>query len=175
MLTISGALRAVDGFFQPESRDDALALDSPVQFDRTLVGRLVAAHEALNARFAQLLCLLDSNPVAAANATEECAVRLHELRRMEAIWLYPVIARGVDGDAAARMQLMRLRMVLLTLARRTMRQLDELMQAIRSGAQPKSAAERVSTPLAEYLRRSAFEVYPLYSLVGSNVAGTRAA
>jgi hypothetical protein len=170
MLTIAGALRAVDDFFQPAPVGPAVALHTPVQFDRALIRRLLHDHEALNARFAHLVCLIDTDVAAAVDAAGDCINRIHELRRSESTWLYPVIACGIDADPAARAQLMQLRLVMLTLARHAMRELENLVRAVREHDQPHAAAERASAPLAEYLRRSASEIYPLYDRMGARTA-----
>ena len=113
---------------------------------------------------------------AAIDAAGDCINRIHELRRSESTWLYPVIACGIDADPAARTQLMQLRLVMLTLARHAMRELEDLVRAVREHDQPHAAAERASAPLAEYLRRSASEIYPLYDLMGArNAPAARAA
>lgn len=174
MLTFADAVRALDQFFQPETEADstvrAASVAPAVTFDRALVPRLMALHETLNAKFAHLVCALDNDKVAAAAALAACVGQLHELRRIETVSLYPVIGRGIDADPAARTQLMQLRMVLLVQFRRLLRLFDELAQAIHAGSYARHEAERVSQPLAEYLRRCEFEVYPLYALVDGRIA-----
>lgn len=170
MLTFAGALRAVDDFLQPAPARAAVALHTPVQFDPALIRRLLTDHEALNACFAHLVCLIDTDVAAAVGAAGDCINRIHELRRSESTWLYPVIACGIDADPAARAQLMQLRLAMLTLARQAMRALEELVRAVREHDQPYAAADRASAPLAEYLRRSAGEIYPLYDLMGTRTA-----
>jgi hypothetical protein len=143
-----------------------LTLDTRVGFDAGLVPRLTAGHGELNARFAALLCRLDHDPQAAVNAIRDCANRLHELRRTEALWLYPVIAHGVEHDEGARRQLAQLRLVMLALTRRLVRRFERLLQAIVSGTPAQAAAEDVSVVLAEYVQRNEAEIYPLYDLTG---------
>jgi len=147
-----------------------LALHTPVQYDRALVAHLLAAHEALNARFAVIVCDIEREPAAVADVVRRCAEQLHDLRRSEAIWLYPVIASGVDADAAARRQLLQLRLSMLTHARRTLRLFDELSSAIENGAAVHPLIDELSTSLAEYLHRSEREIHPLYTLVGTRRA-----
>lgn len=168
MLTLSGAVRAIDSFLQTPAPPESLDLHTPVRFDTTLMPRLLAAHEALNAHFATIVCQLDNDPAAAAAANRECLGQFHELRRTESIWLYPVIARAVDDDDAARGRLMELRLVTLALARRALRCFDALAHAIASGGETQAAAEHLSQALAEYLRRSETEIYPLYGLMNLN-------
>jgi len=154
-----------------------LALDTRVRFDPGLVPRLIAGHGELNARFATLLCRLHDDPQAAVCAISDCASRLHELRSTEALWLYPVIARGVDYDEDARRQLARLRLVMLALTRRVVRCFDRLLQAMVNGTPTRVAAADLSVVLAEYVQRNEAEIYPLYSLMGmqQNQTAPRAA
>jgi hypothetical protein len=149
---------------------DPLALHTPVQFDRTLVSRLLGAHEALNARFAALVVELDRDAPATLPAVDACAEQLHELRRSESMWLYPVLARCVQDDTDARAQLVQLRLNMLTGARRIFRHFEELTAALRTGSDFRAAAGRLSAALAEYLRRNETEIYPLYDFVGARVA-----
>ena len=147
--------------------DQILALHTRVNFDAGLLARLTAGHGELNARFATLLCHLDDDPQAAVCAVRDCASRLHDLRRTEALWLYPVIARGLEYDEDARRQLARLRLVMVALTRRIVRQFEQLLQAIVDGTPTGAAADDVSALLAEYVRRNDTEIYPLYKLMGS--------
>ena len=175
MLTFSGAVRAIDNFLNAGTAgEEAIDLYTPVHFDPALMPRLIAAHEALNARFATLVCLLDRNDAQAAEVVRECLKQFQQLRRAEAIWLYPVIAHAVDEDDAARGRLTELRLVTLTLARRTLRCFEALVQAIDRGGLTVAAADELSRALAEYLRRSETEIYPLYGLM-SLLPGRRSA
>jgi len=146
---------------------ERLSLDTPVHFDAGLLARLMAGHGELNARFATLLCRLDDDPQAAVCAIRDCASQLHELRRTEALWLYPVIAHGVQYDEDARRQLARLRLVMVALTRRVVRCFDNLLQGIVNATPTQAAAEDVSALLAEYVQRNEAEIYPLYSLMGT--------
>ncbi len=144
---------------------EILTLDTRVRFDAELLPRLTAGHGELNARFAALLCRLDNDPQEAVCAIRDCATRLHELRRTEALWLYPVIAYGVQYDEDARRQLAQLRLVMLSLTRRLVRRFEQLLQAIVSGTPAQAAADDASVVLAEYVRRNEAEIYPLYNLM----------
>jgi hypothetical protein len=170
MFKFAKSMRAV-----PSS--EMLGLDTRVRFDPELLARLIAGHGELNARFATLLCRLDDDPQAAVGAIRDCAGRLHQLRRTEALWLYPVIAHGVEYDEDARRQLTRLRLVMVALTRRVIRRFESLLQAIINGTPTHAAAEDVSVVLAEYVQRNEAEIYPLYSLMGvrQNHAGPRVA
>lgn len=170
MFKFATAMRAV-----PSGKP--LALDTRVQFDAGLLARLIAGHGELNARFAALVCRLEDDPQAAVCAIRDCARQLHELRRTEALWLYPVIARGVDSDTDARRQLARLRLVMVALTRRVVRCFERLLQAIVDGTPTRAAADEVSAVLAEYVQRNEAEIYPLYSLMGTqrNYAAPRVA
>ncbi len=145
---------------------EILALDTRVHFDAGLLARLIAGHGELNARFAALLCRLDDDPQAVVCAIRDCASHLRDLRRTEALWLYPVIARGLEYDDDARRQLARLRLVMVALTRRVVRRFEELLQAILDGTPTRAAANDVSAVLAEYVQRNEAEIYPLYQLMG---------
>ena len=152
---------------------EILTLDTRVHFDAGLPTRLIAEHGELNARFATLLCRLDDDPQAAVCAIRDCASRLHELRRTEALWLYPVIARGLEYDEDARRQLARLRLVMIALTHRVVRCFDRLLQAIVNGTPTRVAAADTSVVLAEYVQRNEAEIYPLYSLMGMQQSDAR--
>lgn len=145
----------------------AVALDTPVRFDPELVGRLLAEHRALNAQFADAIPHLGGDRDVAERAVRGCTERLVEVRRTEALWLYPVIARAIEGDNDAQQQFLRLRLVMLRLARRVLRLFDELTQAIRAGVDIGATADRAAESLAEYWVRNNAEIYPIYDLVGA--------
>ena len=156
-------------------RPDSLNFVGPVEFDPQLTTRLLDMHEALNARFAKVLCMVESDPASAAAEIQECIKALQDLRRREAAWLYPFIAARVDDDIAARRQLMQLRVGMLAESRATLRQLDELSEALAAGAPFRTAADLVSASMADYLRRNETEIYPLYNLIGNHPAAARSA
>ena len=174
MLTFAGAVRVIDNLLQPKLPHDTLDFHTPVQFDPALMPRLAAAHEALNARFATLLCQIDELASGTGEIARECLKQFQELRRAESIWLYPVIAHGIGDDDAARARLTELRLVTLALARRTVRCFDVLIKAIDTGAPAREAADELSRALAAYLRRGETEIYPLYGLMSLPAAGRNA-
>lgn len=165
MFNIAKAMQVLDEIWNARPAGMALTWNSPVQFDPSLVARLVAQHEALNARFAALVGELGNDPEVAERAVRACADELHELRRSEALWLYPVIARGFAPDPISRRLVWQSRLVMLGLARRVLRRFDELARAIRSGTEISAAADHVTKALAEYQRRNETEMYPLYNLM----------
>jgi hypothetical protein len=139
--------------------------NTSVQFDATLVARLVAQHDELNARFATAVDQLDKDPETAERTVRECADQLHDLRRIEALRLYPVIARSFGPDPAAQQLASQSRLAMMGLVRRVLRLFDELVRAIRNGAEIPAAAHRVATALTEYRRRNEGEMYPMYDLM----------
>jgi hypothetical protein len=149
----------------------ALNWTTPVHFDATLVVRLVDQHRELNVRFAELVAEIDSNPQTAGDlqvltcAVRDCANQLHDLRRAEALWLYPVIAREFATDATARRLFWQARLVMLGLARGLLRRFDELAEALQQGSETRAAADQVTKAFAEYRRRNEAEMYPLYDLM----------
>jgi hypothetical protein len=160
----------------------ALTWTTPVHFDATLVMRLVDQHRELNLRFAELVAEIDGNPQAAGDpeitacAVRDCASQLHDLRRAEALWLYPVIAREFATDPTARLLFWQARLTMLGLARGLLRRFDELAAAVQQGTQTHAAADQLAAAFAEYRRRNEAEMYPLYSLMElCETPGSRAA
>ena len=151
----------------PRTLGKAVALHTPVHFDAGLVDRLLTEQRELNASFASLVARFGSDPEAAELAVRACSARMVEVRRTEALWLYPVIARAVDGDVEAQQQFVQMRLVMLRLARRTLRLLDDFAQAVRLGIGANAAADRVAEALAEYWQRNQSQIYPLYELIGT--------
>jgi hypothetical protein len=146
--------------------EDTLRFDTPVRFDTTLAARLIAGHGELSIRFGALVRRLDGEPEGIAREIRDCSIRLHGLRRTEALWLYPVLARGVLRDGVARRQFMRLRLVMLGLARRVLRLFDELAAAVQQGAATTAIADAALAALADYRARNEAEIYPLYDFIG---------
>jgi hypothetical protein len=139
----------------------------PLKFEAMLVPRLRAAHAALNKRFAELIAVIERDPAATGGAIEDCARQFSAVRHIETIWLYPLLARAVEGDAVARGQLMELRLVGLMLARRVQRYFDDLLQAVRAEVFVADTAAYVAATLTRYSRHSEHSVYPLYELIGA--------
>lgn len=139
--------------------------NTSVQFDASLVARLVAQHDELNTRFAMAVDQLDKDPESAERTVRECANQLHDLRRTEALRLYPVIACSFEPDPAAQELASQSRLVMMGLVRRVLRLFDELVHAIRNGAEIPAAAHRVAAALTEYRRRNEGEMYPMYDLM----------
>jgi hypothetical protein len=149
------------------STNDAPVRRGPPKFEPMLVPRLRAAHAALNARFAELVSVIEHDPAATAHTIEDCARQFSAVRHIETIWLYPILVQAVEGDAGARGQFMELRLIGLILARRMLRCFDDLLQAVRAEVFVMDTAARVSTALAKYSRHSEQAVYPLYELIGT--------
>lgn len=137
------------------------------KFDAQLAPRLLAAHGALNTRFAELVGTIDQDPAAAARVIEECLRQFSAIRHIETIWLHPVLEHAVDADAGVRGQVMELRLIGLILARRVLRCFDDLQQAIRAEVFVTESAARATDALARYSKHSEHVVYPLYELVGT--------
>jgi hypothetical protein len=119
--------------------------------------------------------MLDRDPASAVVVIDVLASELQDLRRAEAMWIYPLIAKGVDADVDARRQLMRLRISLLAELRAILRLLGEMSHALRAGTPCQSTADLISGSMATFLRRGETEVYPLYNLVGSGLLAPRVA
>jgi hypothetical protein len=175
MLTLARALQALDDVWNAKPADIALTWNTSVQYDPSLVPQLTADYAALNARFDALAGGIHADREAAAARVPSCAADLHKLRHVEALRLYPVIARGVSPDPVARRLFWQSRLVMLGLARRLFRRLDEMARALRSDSGIAAAAEHAARALAEYRQRNEAEIYPLYALARRREAGDAAA
>ena len=145
--------------------DAALTWYTPVRFDPALLKKLLDEHDTLDARVASLPNRFRRDREEAWRATHACAAQLHELRRQEALWIYPVIAHGLEADTTARRQLTNLRFLMNSLARRVLRNIEELARAIRQLADIHTSVATVTHALAEYRQRNETELYTLYSLM----------
>jgi len=171
MFTLARALQAIDDVWNAKPSSIALTWNSPVQFDESLVARLAAQHYEIGQRFETLGEQIRSHPADAEKQVLECADDLHKLRHLEALRLYPLIARGISSDPVARRLFWQSRLVMLGLARRLFRRFDELVRAIQSRGETVAAVDHVAKALAEYRQRNEAEIYPLYSLAGRRGAG----
>lgn len=144
---------------------ETLTWYTPVRFDPGLIRKLLDQHDALDAQIAALPNSFHSSREEAWRETQACAGQLHEVRRQEALWVYPVIAHGLDGKPNARRQVLHLRFVMNGLARRVLRRLEELGQAVRQVKDIAAPVATVAYAVAEYRQRNESELYTLYSLM----------
>lgn len=176
MLTLARALQALDDVWNTKPTELALTWNTAVQFDAELVPHLVADYTALNGRFDALAARIQAEPRAAAAEVRACADALHKLRHTEALRLYPVIARALAADPVARRLFWQSRLVMLGIARRIFRRLDELARALRSDSGVAVAVEHATKAFVEYRQRNETEIYPLYRLANKrNLSQTHAA
>src|SRR5579871_1589387 len=145
----------------PRASDMTLVRTKPLRFDPELIQDLRARHERLAADVASLTAQFSDDLGLAAAAAASCAEQLNELRRWEAIRLYPVISRGLSGDAAAQRQWVILRFVINGLAHRLQRSMDEL-GTIQDALGAQAAVDGVLENLTAYRQRNDAELYPLY-------------
>jgi hypothetical protein len=143
----------------------ALTWYTPVRFDPGLLRKLLEQHDELEARVASLPNRFRRDREEAWRAAHACAGQLHELRRQEALWVYPVIAHGLANDAAARRRSVNLRFVMNGLARRFLRSIDELVQATRQLTDIAAAVTTAASALSDYRQRNESELYTLYCLM----------
>lgn len=165
MFNLAQGAKVLNGIWPTGPSGMAPTWNTPVQFDASLVAQLIAQHGELNARFQTLVRQLDRDPEAAEREVRECANQLHDLRRTEALRLYPVIACLFGPDPAAQRLASQSRLIMVGLVRRVLRSFDELVHAIRGGSKIPEAADRVTRALAEYRRRNEGEMYPMYDLM----------
>jgi hypothetical protein len=144
---------------------EALTWYTPVRFDPGLLRKLLDQHDALDAGIAAVPNRFRRDREEAWRETQACAGQLHEVRRQEAMWVYPVIAHGLDGDPGTRQQVFNLRFVMNGLARRVLRRLEELAQAVREVKDIGAPVATVVHAVAEYRQRNESELYTLYSLM----------
>ena len=166
MLTLARALKALDEVWNTKPAEIALTWNTAVQFDGALVSQLVSEYTRLSHRFGTLARQLPADAQVAARSVLDCADELHRLRHCEALRLYPLIAHSLAGDPVARRLFWQSRLVMLGLARRAFRRLDEVARAIRGGSGVATAIEHAAKALAEYRQRNEAEIYPLYALSG---------
>lgn len=151
--------------------------NTPVQYDASLVARLVALHADLDAHFAAMTGTFERDPAIAEFAVRDCSERLHKLRHVEALQLYPVIAHALSADPIQRRLFWQSRLVMMGLARRVLRRYEELARAIQSRVGIVPATAYLLAAMAEYRRRNESTMYPLYEKIGRQRAPgkTRAA
>ena len=89
MLSFVGALRAVESLLQPASDDRSPGLHAAVRHDPALVHGLLAMHDALNARFSEVVGIHRTDNEATRAATRAKAIPT----------LVAVVRRG-EGDRA---------------------------------------------------------------------------
>ena len=155
-------------FKQPagDSKNDPLAKPTlygrPLCYDPELVTDLLARHRVLECKVKGLAQIFIDDSEAGVLAARDCANELHELRRWEAIRLYPFVSRGLLGDPVAQRQWIVLRFVVSGLAHRVLRSIEDL-----SALRPDIAAAvaDVAKNLAEYRERNEMDLYPLYNLM----------
>lgn len=157
---------------------ESISWRTPVRYDGTLLKKLITRHDALDARVAALPKEFRDNRAEAWRGARDCATQLHELRRAEALWLYPVLARGLAADQGIWRQLVSLRFVMNGLARRVLRSIDELSLATRQASDISAPIRVVMKALADYRHRNEAELYALYELMdpraGTPAKGARA-
>jgi hypothetical protein len=144
---------------------ETLTWYTPVRFDPGLLKKLLDQHDEIDAHVASLPNRFRRDREEAWRATQSCAGQLHEVRRQEALWVYPVIAHGLANDAKARRQLLNLRFVMNGLARHALRRIDDLAKAVHHLADIRVAVDTVSHALTEYRQRNESELYTLYGLM----------
>lgn len=166
MFKLSNAMRAIDDALVNQGVGPTPNWNTPVTYDPDLIVQLIAQYEELNSQFTALSRELGGDPAFIERAVLECADRLHRLRHVEALKLYPVISHALAGDPIARRLFWQSRLVTLGLARRALRRFDELARAVRHRSEIGLAAEHVVNALAEYRRRNESAMFPLYTAVG---------
>ena len=165
MFNLAKGVKVLSGMWSATPSGTTPTWNTPVQFDASLVAQLVAQHRELNARFVNVVGQLDKDPDTTERAVRACANQLHDLRRTQALRLYPVITCWFAPDPAAWRLASQSRLVMSGLVRRVLRLLDDLIRAISSGAEIPAAADRAAIALTEYRRRNEGEMYPIYALM----------
>jgi hypothetical protein len=144
-----------------------------LRYDPELIADLRKRHDALERAVSALAPQFRVDPSTAALQAQQCSARLHELRQWEAIRLYPVVSRGLSGDAVAERQWVILRFVVNGLAHRLLGSMQELCAA-RDAAAAESAVMIVLDNLRAYRSRNEADLYPLYTLMDPCRARLRA-
>jgi len=152
------------------TQSEAFDWRTPVRFDPTLLKKLIRGHETLQTRLTALPPVFKSNRAEACREAHDCAAQLHELRRAEALWLYPVLSRGLGADPPVWRQLVKLRFVMNGCARHLLRSLEDLARAASDATDIKPATGAALKALAEYRQRNETELYALYELMDPRAA-----
>jgi hypothetical protein len=145
--------------------NEALTWHTPVRFDSGMLKRLIEQHLLLAARLDSLPERYTRNREDAWRGALACASLMRDLRRQEAMWIYPVIAHGIANDAKARRRLLNLRFQMNGLARRTLRQFEDLAVAARQANDFTAGVATAANCLREYRARNESELYTLYCLM----------
>jgi hypothetical protein len=149
------------------ANDEPITWTSQVAFDPGLIERLVASNDRLRAAFARVVEAWQGAPDHVVAAAERCAHELHALNRVEALRLYPVIARQFAGKPAALDAFTRRRLAVYGHGRKLLRFLEAAIAGRRVDAGELRAAVEV---LGRYVAEKQAQLYTLYLALGKGAA-----
>ena len=147
--------------------EEPITWTSQVAYDPGLIERLVAANDRLRAAFARLVDAWPGADEAVAAAAGHCAHELHALNRVEALRLYPVIARQFAAQPEALEAFTKRRLAVYGHGRKLLRFLE--------GATARHAADsgelRAAVEfLGRYVAEKQSQLYPLYLAIGKGAS-----
>ena len=160
-------LHLIDATDAGGGHEEPIGLTSQVQFDPGLIERLVAANDRLRAAFARVVEAWQSADGELAAAAAHCAHELHALNRIEAMRLYPVIARRYAAQPAALDAFTRRRLAVYGHGRKLLRFLEGT--AARGSADTAGMRAAVGF-LGRYVAEKQAQVYTAYLALGKRAA-----
>ncbi len=149
--------------FDSESGVEPLTWTSRIGFDRTLIERLVLSHDRLRACFAHCVGAAKRGERAEVlDAASTAASELHALHRVEALRLYPIIARQFVAEGGAPDDFTRRRLVLYSIGRRVLRILESTLTTGFSGEHDAIELSAAASLFGTYVAEKQARFYPLY-------------
>jgi len=161
------ARATVDSSTQPPQNSEALSWSTPIAYEPDLPDRLVLAHRELTVTL-ELLAEAAGLSVASAvaDAARSCVQQMHALHRLEAMRLYPLIARRQDLDVAGMSAFTRARLEAAGMGRRVLRVLESALEPGAEGALGAADVRFAMVLLQRYVQDKEARLYPLYRAVG---------
>ena len=147
--------------------DEPITWTSQVAYDPGLVERLVAANDRLRAAFARVVESWQGAPDDVAAAAQLCAHELHALNRLEALRLYPAIARQFAAQPAALEAFTKRRLAVYGHGRKLLRFLEAAVARRSIDAGELRAAVEF---LQRYVAEKQAQLYTLYLAIGKTAA-----
>jgi hypothetical protein len=154
---------------QPPPTAGPLTWSTPIAFEPDLPDRLTLAHRELTVT---LELLAEAAGLSVASAVAEAArsfvEQMHALHRLEAMRLYPIIARRQDLDADGMTSFARVRLEVAGTGRRVLRVLESALEPGSEGALGAADVRFAIVLLQRYVQLKESRLYPLYRAAGAS-------
>ena len=149
------------------ANDEPITWTSHVAYDPGLIERLVAANDRLRAAFARVVDAGRGTPEELSDAARHCQHELHALNRIEALRLYPVIARQFATQPEALDAFTKRRLTVYGHGRKVLRFLEGVVarRCVDAG-ELRSSIEF----LQRYVAGKQAQLYTLYLAIGKGAA-----